>query len=158
MRNRMSEQQNFQDYLKGALAGTFIGRGSRPLDQGDPFTDSRWAPVLELNVPLQLPVKGTVDLCVRLRNIGGKSGQGMLLLRGEDVRSGMTYEFEAPVRSDLGEKGCLFVFSWKAPASATRIEWSATVQMEGRMGISIPACCAATIVTASTSESTNRQV
>jgi len=101
----MSEQQNLQDYLKGALAGTLIGRGSRPLDQEDPFAESREAPVLELSVPLQLPVSGRVDLCVRLRNIGGRSGQGVLLLRGEDVRSGMTYEFEAPVRSDVGDRG-----------------------------------------------------
>ncbi|RMF42934.1 MAG: hypothetical protein D6751_11230 [Deltaproteobacteria bacterium] len=143
----MGEETNLQDYLKGALAGTLIGRGSKALDQADPFVASKGAPVLELSVPMHIGVDQRVDLCVRLRNLGGRKARGSLVLRGEDVRTGTLYEFEAPLGAENDESGRLYVFSWKAPASATRIEWSATVQVEGRMGISIPTCSAATIVT-----------
>ncbi len=149
----MANENNLQDYLKGALAGTLIGRGSKTLDQGDPFVASKSAPVLELSVPMHISVDQRVDLCVRLRNLSGRKAKGTLLLRGEDVRTGTLYEFEAPLGAENYESGRLYVFSWKAPASPTRIEWSATVQVEGRMGISIPACSAATIVTASTVKS-----
>lgn len=144
----MSQEQHLDEYLKGALAGKFIDSVGRQVECQTVFSTHETGDVLQLKAPEHLSTSSRLDLCVCVRNFLQRKTCGTLLLRGEDVSRGATYEFEAPVRFDADGPACCIAFNWKAPSYATRVKWSASVHLENQMGLSMPVCSGTTVVSA----------
>jgi hypothetical protein len=143
----MFRDLQLDEYLKGALAGKFIDRVGREVECQELFSATDSDDVLRLSAPDRLPVNSRLDLCVRILNVLQRQTEGTLLLRGEEASRGVTYEFEAPVKLDPDRAGCCIAFHWKSPSYATRVKWSATVQLENQFGHSLPVCSGTTVVT-----------
>lgn len=93
---------------------------------------------MRLDAPEQLQCGEQVDISIRLRNPFNRNCSGTLTLRGEDQLRGVIYDFHSDFQLDDDQKGSRISFDWQSPHYATEVVWSATVKMEGQMGVGLP--------------------
>jgi len=143
----MDSKDSLGYYLQGALAGKMI---ESPAKVGECRGCAKEAP-RELGAYISSPEQVTtgeeVHICVRINNIWSEHCQGRVQLQGEDRARNASYEFQAAFTLQQHSDGICITFTWRAPRYATRVEWSATVTMEGRMGVDLPSCSGVTSVT-----------
>jgi len=143
----MDTKDSLGYYLKGALAGKNIESPAKIGECRGCIKDAPKDLGAFISSPEQVTTGAEVPVCVRVNNIWGENCQGRVLLQGEDLARNASYEFQASFTLQQHSEGTCITFTWRAPRYATRVQWSATVTIEGRMGVDLPSCSAITNIT-----------
>lgn len=143
----MDTKDSLGYYLKGALAGKLIESPAKIGACRGCFKDAPKDQWVYISSPETVTVGSEVAVCVRVNNVRNVDCQGRVQLVGEDLAHNASYEFQAPFTLQQGSDGVCITFSWRPPRYATRVQWSATVTIEARMGVDLPTCSGTTIVT-----------
>ncbi|PLX83036.1 MAG: hypothetical protein C0616_00570 [Desulfuromonas sp.] len=128
---------DLQQYLKGALAGRIADRANHQTELAGENDPDRSA-AMRLKAPAQLQCGERRDISIRIRNPFGRDCSGTLTLRGEDQLRGVIYDFHSDFQIEADQNGTRISFSWQSPDYSTEVVWTATVNMEGQMGVGLP--------------------
>lgn len=143
----MDLKQPLGEYLQGALAGKMI---ESPAKVDECTTDNEFFPmdaVVQVVVPPVVTTGSSHEVSVRIRNAQSVWTKGVVTLQGEDLDRDCSYEFQAPFHIAPDQPGACIVFSWAVPRFRSKIKWSASATLDGRMGVGLSGSSTTTRVT-----------
>lgn len=143
----MDSKNSLGYYLQGALAGKLIESPAKVGACRGCFKDAPKGQGVYVSSPETVAIGAEASICVRVNNVRDENCQGRVQLVGEDLARNASYEFQAAFTLQQGSEGTCITFTWRAPRYATRVEWAATVTIEGRMGVDLPSGSGTTNVT-----------
>lgn len=143
----MGQKNRLVEYLQGALAGKMIENSARVDAYAANLAPWPGEAFIQVHVPPATTTGSREDIIVRIRNYQSTAVSGVVTLLGEDLVRGMTYDFQAPFKIDFGQPEACIVFRWGVPRFPTKIQWSASIDFDGQMGVGLSRCTVATIVT-----------
>lgn len=143
----MDQNENFGQYLKGALAGKSIEKPTTPRGCAESFDNFPEDGLVDVSLPAVVSVCSSQQIRVRIRNFESGRVSGVVSLIGEETDRGTVYDFQAPIVIEADQRGTCVYFNWAVPGYPTKVRWSASVSFENRMGVGLSNCTASTMVT-----------
>ncbi|RMF44879.1 MAG: hypothetical protein D6751_08350 [Deltaproteobacteria bacterium] len=125
------------EYLRGALASKRIVNTSRRIDCAECGRLPNPNNIVFLIAPATAFTQTICELRLRINNVRGDRLKGTLHLRGTGSYRGRDYEFSAPVDLAETEKAMCLQFQWHTPDEPTEIEWAASLELKGKMGLTL---------------------
>lgn len=142
----MDQNENFGQYLKGALAGKSIEKPTSPRGCAESFDDFPDDGFVDVSLPPVVSVSTNQQIKVRIRHFESGRVSGLVSLIGEETDRGTVYDFQAPIVIEADQQGTCIIFNWAVPSFPTKVRWSASVSFENRMGVGLSNCSASTLV------------
>jgi hypothetical protein len=142
----MNGKDSLGYYLKGALAGKNIDSPAKVGECRECYKGIDSELAVYVSAPQLVTVGDEVNVCVRINNFLNQSSTGRVVLQGEDLDRGATYDFQSNFCLKQGCAGSCITFRWRAPRHAALVKWSATVHFDEKMGVGLPDCTGTTTV------------